>query len=454
MTDSPPPVPTPPLEVPREPARSPGASRRSASLVGRLTRYNLAVLVSTLVLCFLTIAATAWFAAQERQVSLSQASAQVLANSLAPMLVFEDREAAANELLSFSRRGDLLEVQLLPVQGKVFASWLAPGQRSDLKPGEAARLTSVLRVVDSQQLRIWAPVVLRGEQVGTLYLRESLQALHQQLQQAILFAAILLAVAILVASRALRFVQRRALAPLVELSRLAEQVASDQDYSRRARVHHADEVGRLTERFNQLLRRAEAWQSELNRQLREEQAVGQQFQRLAHVDSLTGLPNRLFFQSTLQRLLNGENERQERLSLMFIDLDNFKLVNDGHGHEAGDTVLVEVARRMSGVVRSSDVLCRLGGDEFALILPGQGAGNVVNALALRLIAVVKEAIEVDKHGQPVAVHVGATIGVASFPEDALDVAGLLGQADAAMYAAKRAGKSTYRQASEVSEHEV
>lgn len=454
MSDSPPPVPTQPVEVPREPPHAAGASRRSASLVARLTRYNLAVLVSTLVLCFLTISATAWFAAQERQVSLSQASAQILANSLAPMLVFEDREAASNELLSFARRGDLLEIQVMPAGGKVFAAWLAPGQRSDLKQEGEGRPTSVQRLVDSQQLRIWVPIVLRGEQVGTLYLRESLQALHQQLQQAILFAALLLAVAIIVASRVLRFVQRRALSPLVELSRLAEQVASDQDYSRRARVRHADEVGRLTERFNQLLRRAEAWQSELNRQLREEQAVGLQFQRLAHVDSLTGLPNRLFFQSTLQRLLNGEGERQDRLSLMFIDLDNFKLVNDGHGHEAGDAVLVEVAKRMSGVVRSSDVLCRLGGDEFALILPGQGAGNVVNALALRLIAVVKEAIEVDKQGTAVAVHVGATIGVASFPEDALDVAGLLGKADAAMYAAKRAGKSTFRQASEVSEHEV
>ncbi len=450
MQDSPPIASTPPGDPPRDPSREGGRPRGSASLVARLTRWNMAVLVTTVVLCFVVIATTGWFSAQERQANLSQGSALVLANSLAPMLVFEDREAARSELQSFVRRGDVLEVQLILTSGQLFASWEAPGQHSDLLVSQAMSHPAAHHEADAQQLRVWIPVELRGERVGTLYLRESLQALHQQLQRAILLVALMLGVAIVVASRALRFVQRRALSPLVELSRLAEQVASDQNYGRRARVHHPDEVGRLTERFNQLLRRAEAWQAELNRQLRAEQAAGQQFQRLAHEDSLTHLPNRLYFQSALQRQMALAREQQEGLSLMFIDLDNFKLVNDSHGHEAGDAVLVEVSRRMSGVLRGSDVLCRLGGDEFALILPGRGPENVVSNLAQRLIAVVREPIVID--GVPV--QVGATIGVASFPEDATDEAGLLGQADAAMYAAKRAGKNTFRKAGKVSSHEA
>ena len=430
--------------------REAAAPQPSASLVARLTRWNLAVLVSTLLLFFLVVATAGWFSAQERQAQLSQASAQVLANSLAPMVVFEDRDAARAELQSFIRRDDVLEVQLLLPDGQLFAHWEAPGQRSDLLVSEAVKLAEVRHEADAQQLRVWIPVQLRGEQVGVLYLRESLQALRQQLQQAIVMAALMMAAAILVAFRALRYVQRRALWPLVELSRLAEQVAADQNYARRARVHHPDEVGRLTERFNQLLRRAEAWQTELNRQLREEQAAGQQYQRLAHEDSLTRLPNRLYFQSALQRLLAHSREHGESLSLMFIDLDNFKLVNDGHGHEAGDLVLVEVSRRMSAVLRNSDVLCRLGGDEFALILPGLGPEGVVTTLAQRLIAVVRDPILFN--GVPL--QVGATVGVASFPDDACDEAGLLGQADAAMYAAKRAGKNTYRQAGKVNTHDT
>lgn len=434
----------------RDALRDAPASPRSASLVARLTRWNLAVLVSTLLLCFVLIATAGWFSAQARQASLSQASAQVLANSLATMLVFEDRDAARAELQSFIRRDDVLELQVLMTDGKLFAQWEAAGQHSDLLVSEAVKVSAARHEADAQQLRVWIPIMLRGERVGVLYLRESLQALRQQLQQAIIMAALLMAAGILVASRALRYVQRRALWPLVELSRLAEQVAADQNYSRRARVHHPDEVGRLTERFNQLLRRAEAWQTELNRQLREEQAAGQQYQRLAHEDSLTRLPNRLYFQSALQRLLAHSREHREPLSLMFIDLDNFKLVNDGHGHEAGDQVLVEVSRRMSAVLRSSDVLCRLGGDEFALILPGLGPEGVVTTLAQRLIAVVRDSILIN--GQ--SVQVGATVGVASFPDDATDDAGLLGQADAAMYAAKRAGKNTYRQAGKVNSHDA
>ncbi len=428
-----------------EAAHDAAARWRSPSLVARLTRWNLAVLVSTLLLCFVLIATAGWYTVQERQASLSHASAQVLANSLAPMLVFEDRDAARAELQSFTRRGDVLELRVVLADGQLFADWLAPGQSTGLRGGEAQQVTEPRREVDAQQLRVWMPVQLRGERVGTLYLRESLQSLRQQLQQAIFMAALLMALAILVASRALRYVQRRALSPLVALSRLAEQVAADQDYSRRARVHHPDEVGRLTERFNQLLRRAEAWQAELNRQLREEQAAGQQYQRLAHEDALTKLPNRLYFQAALQRMLAHAREHGESLSLMFIDLDNFKLVNDGHGHEAGDLVLVEVARRMSQVLRSSDVLCRLGGDEFALILPGMAADAGAEQLAARLIAAVREPLLVDGQVLPV----GATVGLASYPEDAQDEASLLGHADAAMYAAKRAGKNTYRKASDV-----
>ena len=90
-------------------------------------------------------------------------------------------------------------------------------------------------------------------------------------------------------------VQRRALAPIVELSRLAEKIATSQDCSQRASIHRADEVGRLSERVNQMLKLVEISQTELNQQLQREQVAGQQFEQLAHQDSLTQLPGRLYF---------------------------------------------------------------------------------------------------------------------------------------------------------------
>lgn len=425
-------------------ASSPAGDAGHASLVTRLTRLNLVVLSLTLLISFGLIATSSWLAARERQVRAAELAAEQLANSLAPMLVFDDHQALQVDLAAFARRSDLVEVQVLGVDGRLFGGWLAPGQPA-MAPARPEVALSELRLSSRtglSELGVWAPIKLKGETVGALRLRESLDSLQRTVWRVVALASGLITLAILLASRVLRLVQRRALAPLVELTALAEQVGADQDYSRRVPVRRRDEVGRLSERFNQMLKRIEAAQADLNQRLRQEQAAGQQFQQLAHRDSLTQLPNRLYFQQELQRQLGDSLQRQALMALMFIDLDNFKAVNDGHGHEAGDAVLREVAVRMSKVLRNTDVLCRLGGDEFALILPGLQGEAVAEQLAGRLIAAVREPMPIGGQIMPV----GATVGLAFCPLDAREPSALLAAADAAMYAAKRAGKNCYRRA--------
>ena len=414
------------------------------SLVRRLTRLNLLVLSATMLLTFTLIATATWFAARARQAQSAELSAQLLANSVAPMLVFVDAAAARNELASFSRRSDLLEVQVQTSQGVLFAQWQAepgaPLQR--LAPPRQLGARASVTTTSAQALEVWVPVSLKGERVGALVVRESLQSLHLILLQLSGLAGALIALAIWGAARGLRAVQRRALAPIVELSDLAERVSREHNYSRRATVHRRDEVGRLTERFNEMLKRIEIWQADLHQQLAQEQVAGQQLHRLAHRDSLTALPNRLFFQGELQRHLAHSAHAAELMALMFIDLDNFKTVNDEHGHEAGDAVLCEVAQRMAGAVRARDVLCRLGGDEFALILPALPDQGAAEQLARRVIEAVRAPLHVGGRLMPV----GATIGLAFYPLDAADPSALLNASDRAMYAAKRAGKNTFRRA--------
>jgi len=417
------------------------------SLVRRLTRLNLQVLSISMVLSFGLIAAMLWLGARERQARSAELSAQLLANSLAPMLVFEDRAAASAELAAFVRRGEVLEVRALSAARTPFVQWSAGGAGGQVHsvPSGLDQSQSI-RFMRLAEVEVWVPVKLKGEWVGSLVLRESLQELQLLVLKMVSAAALLIAVAIAIAWRALRRVQRRALAPIVELSRLAEQVSADQDFTRRAIVHWPDEVGRLSERFNQMLQRVETTQAELNLRLRQEQEAGQQFEQLAHRDALTQLPNRLYFQSALERHMAASCQNVELMALMFIDLDNFKTVNDKHGHEAGDEVLREVARRMSRVLRGNDVLCRLGGDEFGLILPALPNDTAAEQLAERLIAAVREPLYVGEHLMPV----GATVGLAFCPTDEVDAAHLLVAADVAMYAAKRAGKNTYRRASHAS----
>jgi len=412
------------------------------SLVRRLTRMNLQLLSVTMLLTFALLATATWYVARGRQVHAAQLSARLLANSVSPMIVFADRPAAQIELEAFSRRSDLLLVQVQTPAGAVFAQWQAgdgtPPPRI-APPAAAAQLADATSVT-MQELEVWAPIRLKDEVVGVLVLRESLAGLRMAVLTLSAAAAALIAMAILVAWRGLLLVQRRALAPLVELSNLAEHIARERDYGKRATVYRRDEVGRLTERFNDMLKRIEVWQADLHQQLEQEQEAGQQFQQLAHKDSLTGLPNRLFFQGELQRYLAFSTEHDELMALMFIDLDNFKTVNDKHGHETGDAVLCEVSRRMASVVRSRDVLCRLGGDEFALILPALPDQEAAEHLAQRLIDAVRVTLTINGVVMPI----GATVGLAFAPVDATDATALLNASDQAMYEAKRAGKNTYR----------
>ncbi len=420
--------------------------KKPESLVRRLTRINLLVLAVTMLLTFALIATASLLVARDQQAQSAEQDAQLLANSLAPMLVFQDVDAALTELTSYAKRGGVLDVTVLQLGNLAFAHWHgAPDSRPVSTPPPGLDALPALRQMGLNSLTVWVPVRLKGELVGSLGLQQSLEQLQFTVLRMVGVAAVLIGLAILIAGRLLRWVQKRALAPIVELSQLAEQVSTTQDYSQRARVHRADEVGRLSERFNQMLKRVEISQAELNQQLQREQLAGQQFEQLAHQDSLTKLPNRLFFQAALQQHMASSCQKVHLMALMFIDLDSFKMVNDKHGHDAGDAVLCEVAARMGKVIRSGDVLCRLGGDEFGLILPVVPDEVVAEQLALRLIAVIREPMVIGGHLMPI----GATVGLAFCPTDDVEATRLLSAADIAMYEAKRAGKNTYRRASHV-----
>lgn len=393
---------------------------------------------ATLLLSALALAAWVHHSLREAQLKSAQQSAQLLAENLAPALAFHDRQATRDALVAFSRREGLQSLVVRQPGGEDFAYW--PDAAASA-PWADAPLQ-----VDWRGLRLVVPVQLQDERIGSLAWAESFDALNATLLRLGAGAITVLALSLLGASLLLRWTQRRALAPLIALSRLAERVATSQDYSLRAPVREHDEVGRLAERFNGMLRRIEVWHEDMNQQLAQEQQTGRAMQQLAHRDTLTGLPNRLAFELTLERLFvdlhHPQHAGAQRLALLFIDLDNFKGVNDSLGHAAGDAVLVEVSRRMSGVLRASDTLFRLGGDEFALLVADVAEPEAVEHLAGRLIASVREPLVVQGEVQPV----GATVGLAFVPDDATDPQSLLCAADAAMYAAKHAGKNTYRRA--------
>jgi diguanylate cyclase (GGDEF)-like protein len=156
----------------------------------------------------------------------------------------------------------------------------------------------------------------------------------------------------------------------------------------------------------------------------------------ARHDGLTGLANRAAFGERIEQALASAGATGEPVGLFFVDLDDFKGVNDGWGHHAGDDVLREVARRLLTTIRSCDTVARLGGDEFAIVLSGVEDESIVDAAAVRVQRSFDEPFLVG--GEPI--RIGASVGRAVWPEDAAELEALMRHADAEMYRAKRAAR--------------
>ncbi|AXK72869.1 EAL domain-containing protein [Lysobacter sp. TY2-98] len=174
------------------------------------------------------------------------------------------------------------------------------------------------------------------------------------------------------------------------------------------------------------------------RDVSEVRAMAERMSHLAQHDYLTGLPNRVLLQDRLSQSIHQIGHGAHG-AVLFVDLDFFKTINDSLGHQAGDRVLQEVARRLAGVVDAEDTVSRQGGDEFVLLLTRLTDPSDAARVAERLIAAIEAPIEIEDR----ALHVSASVGIALFPEDGQDIRTLTKQADTALYHAKQSGRSRY-----------
>jgi diguanylate cyclase (GGDEF)-like protein len=199
------------------------------------------------------------------------------------------------------------------------------------------------------------------------------------------------------------------------------------EYGHRLEVARRDELGELTEAFNGMAGALHDSHLELTF-------------RATH-DSLTGLLNRASLTERLQASFAPGTERRSRQeSVLFVDVDDFKEVNDSLGHHGGDVLLVQLAARLSGCVRAQDTLARLGGDEFAIVVVEDAEESIAGLLADRILTALREPFVIGD----VALTVSASIGVAQRGPDTSDAAELLRSADFAMYMAKGSGKDCYQ----------
>jgi diguanylate cyclase (GGDEF)-like protein len=216
------------------------------------------------------------------------------------------------------------------------------------------------------------------------------------------------------------------LRPLYRAAKLADRMTQGELPLRPLPVEHPDEVGHLTAAFNRLLGKLSDKQAEL--------------EAMAFHDALTGLPNRKLLVDRMEQALARAKRNRTRVALLFLDLDGFKVINDTHGHEAGDEALRQIARRLSELVRQADTLARLGGDEFVLLAPDieDPLDGPVRALADKCVAAIARPIEWKGTAYTLEVSIGIAVSSPGADPDSL-----LAAADKAMYEAKRKGHGGY-----------
>ncbi|MEW5744942.1 MAG: EAL domain-containing protein [Nitrospirota bacterium] len=176
------------------------------------------------------------------------------------------------------------------------------------------------------------------------------------------------------------------------------------------------------------------------RDITERKRLEEEIRHMAHHDALTGLPNRRLFMDIVALELAEARRRHKKLSVLFLDLDRFKEVNDTLGHETGDELLVEVARRLKASIRESDTVARIGGDEFNIILTDVPRAEYAATVAQKILHSFKEPYFIAGH----ALHITTSIGISICPDDSEDADTLFRYADIAMYHAKELGKDNYQ----------
>jgi diguanylate cyclase (GGDEF)-like protein len=182
------------------------------------------------------------------------------------------------------------------------------------------------------------------------------------------------------------------------------------------------------------------WNMSLRREVGLRRDMEQKMRFMATHDDLTQLANRALLQERLEQAVMQHARHQEKLALLFIDLDGFKAVNDSFGHDVGDELLTRVAAMLKYCVRKSDTVARFGGDEFVVLLTGLLDRDDAAIVAEKILLQLAEPVQLSVS----QVKVGASIGIALYPDDGIDSNGLLKSADSLMYLAKQSGKGQYR----------
>lgn len=373
-----------------------------------------------------------------------------LLTEISSSYLFELRVSDLEIILEdIQRQPDIEYVRIIDPEGFVLATGTI-GDSTFLTRDDSPTIARVQEtretiVEETDSIRhLIAPIQLGSDYLGTVRIGLSLQQFKSdifllQVRNAVIggsFLALGLLVSVLMSKHLTRPLRR-----LIELARLARNGDLDQSLE----LDTNDEIETLAAEFGEMLRALRSTMGEIN--------------RLAYTDSLTGLRNRAWFNEFLKRIVNVAE--LERSAMLFLDLDKFKNINDTHGHDVGDHVLIEMATRLGRVLQAQGYLqgslgthesksdgldtsgigvARLGGDEFTILIRNIPDEAAIVTLAESVVATMRQPFDVGR----ATFRTSASVGIAFIPEHGSSAQDILKSADVAMYQAKKAGRDTYR----------
>ena len=350
-------------------------------------------------------------------------------------VVFNDKAAATEALALIASTEEVADARVLDARGQLLARWQRP---------ETGLLTTLEMQLAKAFLEkpISMPIVHQGREIGSIELTGHGGSLMRFLLSGLVGIVLCTAISAWVALYLARRQLHRITGPLRSLASVAHAARSERAFDQRVPAAAIAELDNLGNDFNALLDELESWQTHL-------QSENETLAHQANHDSLTGLPNRAYFEGRLKRAVRNAHKLNERVAVLFLDSDRFKEINDGFGHAAGDAVLVAVADRVRAQLREEDLVARLGGDEFAVLLTPLHKTEDAERIADKISASMEEPISLPDDNQ---VLTSLSIGIAVFPDHGGTPDALLNAADGAMYQAKRLARGAQQTAG--SEHSV
>jgi diguanylate cyclase len=373
----------------------------------------------------------------------SKTVSSLLAESVNSALLFGDKKAAQDTLAGLRTVDDVTHAELYDKAGNLFIGYAkgagtfsAPphfdpqGYEKDIHFGSLTfdNAFPVLSIAPDK------------EQIGTLTMQLDLTDAYVHLGYQITALLLIGLLGAALVSAALSKLQKSITLPLLSLTETMRKVSKDGGLTVQAHLSGQDEIGEMTSVFNHMVDELSHREQSLQQELKERRRIEAKLSQIAHFDTVTNLPNRHSFNSQIDKALINYKYDLEKFALIYIDLDNFKYVNDTFGHHVGDLLLARIGERLLKTLRKEDFVARLGGDEFVVIISGFTDNSQIGAVAEKILAAQQAPFTLENR----EAFIGASIGIAICPDNGKDSETLQRQADSAMYRAKNLGKNNFQ----------